>query len=371
MIGHRRHLLVSAVLVILFVALPAVALASGGAFIQRFRMIRTVASTIPGNGDVNPYGVALVPTTVGRLRQGNVLVSNFNNSGNLQGTGTTIVQIAPNGKVSQFAQIDPTALGNQCPGGVGLTDALAVLRRGWVIVGSLPTSDGMSATMKAGCLIVLNSAGQVVETFAGSPINGPWGATVDDGGDQATLFVTNVLNGTVAANGAVVNGGTILRIDLDVPEAGYGMPRRESTTIIGSGFAERTDPAALVVGPLGLGIEGDTLYVADSVNNRIARIPNATERRTSAGTGGDVATGGFLNDPLGLTIAPNGDILSTNGNDGFLVETTPRGTQVARTLIDNTGTPPGSGCLFGLVVAPGGSGVYYADDCSNTLNLLR
>src|SRR6185437_2709795 len=150
-----------------------------------------------------------------------------------------------------------------------------------------------------------------------------------------------------------------------------GMPRRASTTIVGSGFAERTDPAALVVGPLGLGIQGDALYVADSVNNRIARIPNAIERKSSAGTGVDVTTGGFLNDPLGLTIAPNGNILSTNGNDGFLVETTPRGTQVAHTLIDSTGTPPGSGCLFGLVVAPGNSGVYFADDCGNTLNLLH
>ncbi len=32
--------------------------------------IKTIASTIPSNGEVNPYGVALVPTTTGSLTQG-------------------------------------------------------------------------------------------------------------------------------------------------------------------------------------------------------------------------------------------------------------------------------------------------------------
>src|SRR5205807_10613321 len=49
--------------------------------------IKTIASTVPANGDINPYGVAVVPTTTGSLMQGNILISNFNNSANLQGTG--------------------------------------------------------------------------------------------------------------------------------------------------------------------------------------------------------------------------------------------------------------------------------------------
>jgi len=116
--------------------------------------ISTVASTIPSNGDLNPYGVAVVPTTIGSLVQGNILVSNFNNSANLQGTGTTIVQISPSGNVSLFAQIDANNLPGSCPGGVGLTTALVALKTGWVIVGSLPTTDGTSATAEAGCLLV-------------------------------------------------------------------------------------------------------------------------------------------------------------------------------------------------------------------------
>ncbi|HLJ33636.1 MAG TPA: hypothetical protein VKU38_08295, partial [Ktedonobacteraceae bacterium] len=80
--------------------------------------------------------------------------------------------------------------------------------------------------------------------------------------------------------------------------------------------------------------------------------------------------GGTINDPLGLTIAPNGDILTANGNDGNIVETTPGGNQVAHKLVDNTGGT-GGGCLFGLTVVHGFAGVYFVDDCGNTLNLLH
>jgi len=73
-------------------------------------------------------------------------------------------------------------------------------------------------------------------------------------------------------------------------------------------------------------------------------------------------------------MAPNGDILTTNGGDGNLVETTPAGTQVAVKTLDSTPAPPGlpgNGTLFGLAVTPGADGVYFVDDGSNTLNLLH
>ena len=374
MIRHRRYLLKPALLAgmatLILAIVPTLAQASGDSFIGKFHTISTIVSTVPKNGDVNPYGTVVVPSSVGKLVQGDVLVSNFNNSKNLQGTGTTIVQISPSGSLTVFAHIDANDLPGACPGGVGLTTALVVLQRGWVIVGSLPTTDGTSATAKAGCLLVIDSSGDVAETFSGSPINGPWDMTALDEGNQADLFVTNVLNGTVAANGKVVHTATVLRIDLNVPNQGHGMPSRESTTMIGSGFSARTDPAAVVIGPTGVGLSGSTLYVADSLNNRIAAISNADERTSSAGTGSDVTANGFINDPLGLTIAPNGDILIVNGNNGRIVETTPGGTQIDHKFLDKTGSPPGSGCLFGVAVVADGSGVYFVDDCDNTLKLL-
>jgi hypothetical protein len=258
-----------------------------------------------------------------------------------------------------------------CPGGLGLTTALVALRSGFVIVGSLPTKDGSSATMQAGCLIVLDSSGTPVETISGSPINGPWDMTALDAGSTATLFVSNVLNGTVAASPNVVNDGTVARIGLSLPST--GAPAVTSETVIGTGLPERTDPAALVVGPTGLGLSGGTLYVADSVANRIAAISDALTRTTPT-SGVTVTTGGAVNDPLGLAIAPNGDILTANGGDGNLVETTAQGRQVAVKMLDTSPAPPGpngNGTLFGLAVVPDGSGVYFVDDGTNTLNLLH
>lgn len=330
-------------------------------FVGPFNNVATLASTVPSNGDVNPYGVAVVPNSVGSLTAGDVLVSNFNNSNNLQGTGSTIDEISPDGIVTVFATLDPTTLPGSCPGGVGLTTALVALRSGIVIVGSLPTSDGTSATMQAGCLIVIDSSGNPVETIFGAPINGPWDMTAFDGGSTATLFVTNVLNGTVAARGMTVNKGTVLRIELRIRHG--DQPSVASIRTIATGFAEHTDPDALVVGPTGVGLgRAGVLYVADSNGNRIAAIPHAMTRRSVIGGGGmTVSSMGSLNDPLGLAIAPNGDVVTMNGGDGKVVETSPSGHQVAtKTLVAD-----GAGDLFGLAVAPRGKGIFFVNDAGS------
>jgi hypothetical protein len=361
-----------------------------GSILNKLKTIKTISSTVPTNGDINPYGLVRVPRTIGNLQEGHYLVSNFNASSNFQGTGTTIVDVSPGGALSLFSQIDPTKLPGPCPGGVGLTTALAVLRSGWVIVGSLPTTNGQAATAQAGCLIVLNSSGVPVETIYGSLINGPWDMTAADGGDKAALLVTNVLNGTVTAGGSVVNQATVVRVNLAVSEK--QMPFLLSMTVIGAGFEARTDPNALVIGPTGVGLSpnchdrGDSedadcrssfgedepvLYVADSLNNRIAVITDPLTRSTPSWNGRTLTMGGSLNDPLGLTVAPNGHIITVNGNDGFALETTAQGEQVAKKLLDKTGGPPaGAGTLFGVLFDPE-VGLVFVDDGSNTLNVLQ
>jgi hypothetical protein len=336
------------------------------AFVGPLHRITTLASTVPANGDVNPYGVAVVPRSTGHLRQDNILVSNFNNKANVQGTGTTIVQITPRGHVSLFAQVSRHLRG--CPGGVGLTTALTVLRSGWVIVGSLPTKGGNVSG--SGCLIVLDRWGHVRETFTGHGINGPWDMTSADFGKTAALFVTNVLNGTVAAKGKIVHRGTVIRLLLVVPPGRLPFILRSDR--IGSGFAQHLDPAALVIGPTGVGLgRNGTLYVADTVANRIAAIPHALFRISDAGRGATVSQGGALNGPLGLVVAPGGHILTVNSGNGNLVEVTPFGLQVAVRKLDVSGSPPGAGALFGLAVKPQHRAVYFVDDATNTFKLLH
>jgi hypothetical protein len=352
--------------------------AQAAPFIQGFTPSQ-LSTTVPSNGDVNPYGIVTVPRSVGALVRGDVLVSNFNDDvnppGGEQGTGTTIVQLPPGASAQSpapvFAQIDASKLPGPCPGGVGLTTALAVTRSGFVIVGSLPTADGTSATAQAGCLIVLNSYGKVVKTIAGGPINGPWDMTSVDHGFFTTLYVTNVLNGTVAATGpdpnnpGVVHRGTVVRIQLlTIPGI---RPVVLDEDVIATGFAERTDPAALVVGPTGVALgRNGTLYVADTVNSRIAAIPDAPFRFFPARGGGQTVFQGMpLNGPLGMTLAPNGDILTANGLDGNVVETTPGGAQAGFVQAD-----PSGGDLFGLTLTPDQNAVYFVDDGTNTLDLL-
>jgi hypothetical protein len=351
----------------LLAGLAGSASASGfPAFVGPLHRTSVIASTVPGNGDVNPYGVAVIPRSTGDLFRGNVLVSNFNDKANVQGTGTTIVEVTPSGRHWVFAQINRNL--PSCPGGVGLTTALTALRSGWVIVGSLPTQKG--AVSGPGCLIVLDRFGHVRETFTGGGINGPWDMGSLDLGNQAVLFVTNVLNGTVAAKGKTVFGGTVLRLVIKIPA--FGLPFIRFNATIGSGFPERLDPAALVIGPTGVNLgANNVLYVADTLSNRIAAIPNAVFRGFSAGRGFTVSRGRNLNGPLGLVIAPNGNILTVNSGNGNLVEITPSGAQIAVRRLDSSGSPPGAGALFGLAVKPGQRAVYYVDDATNTLNLLH
>jgi hypothetical protein len=340
-------------------------------FIGPSSTISSLGSTVPANGDQNPYGIVTVPRSIGSLVRGDILISNFNNAGspptgNLQGTGTTIVQKSPAGALSLFAQINPAALPGPCPGGVGLTTALAILARGYVVVGSLPTVDGSASTATAGCLIVLDRTGHVVETISGPLINGPWDLSSVGDSQNTTLFVSNVLNGTVASGETPIDQGTVVRIRLHTGE--HSPPAVTAMKVIANGFPERTDPAALVVGPTGsvLG-DHDTLYVADTQGNRIAAVPDATDRQTALGAGGiTVAQGGFLNNPLGMTLAPNGHILTANANDGNIVETTPFGAEFQPA---NTGA--GAGGLFGLTVGPDRRSVFFVNDATNELGLLR
>jgi NHL repeat len=345
--------------------------ASPGPYIGGFGTTAVVASAVPASGpaagDVNPYGVAVVPRSAGDLVRGDVLVSNFNDAANEQGTGSSIVEISPSGAQHVFAVVPaPT----DTPA-VGLTTALVALRSGFVIVGSLPAPGGMSSSAGFGALTILDRNGNVVGVLKGGNIRGPWDMTAIDHGRRVTLFVTDVLNGTVHAGGATIHDGTVLRISLELSHDRWHVV---ADRVIGTGFAEHTDPDALVVGPTGVAVGADgTLYVADSVHNRIAAIPGAVTRMTALGGGGlTVSEGGALNDPLGLLVAPGGDIVSANGGNGKLVETSPAGTQVAvKDLVQD-----GAGDLFGLALIPDGHGLYFVNDAgsgpaANSLDSLR
>jgi uncharacterized protein (TIGR03118 family) len=318
--------------------------------------VKQTFSTVPANGDLNPYGVAFVPADYqggGVLNPGDILVSNFNNSDNLQGTGTTIVRITPSGERSVFF-----------PGsGLGLTTALGVLKSGFVLVGNVPTQDGTFDTIGQGSLLVLDSSGNLVETLSNSRLlDGPWDLAINDQGSTAQVFVSNVLSGTVT------------RIDLTIPPNG-GAPVVDGMTQIASGYMHEENDTALVVGPTGLAYDAanDILYVASTDDNAIYAIRHAGRAHVDHGRGDLVyRDSAHLHGPLGLVLAPNGDLIAANGDavngddsqPSELVEFTPKGQFVGQFSID-----PGTGGAFGIALQSVDGGLRFAAVNDNTNEL--
>lgn len=353
------------------------ALAEPRGFLETIHHHRILTSTIPDNGDVNPYAVVVAPVSSGVIEQGDVLVDNFNNISNLQGTGTTIIKYRPGTKeTSLFAQVPQNLAA--CPGGVGLTTAMTMLTSGWVIVGSTPSTDGTTKTKGDGCLLVFDAKGKHVATWSGPTINGPWGNMVTvDHGATATLFISMAGFGLpgpevldpVTHYPVTVRKATVLRLELSIP-AGLP-PILLSQTVIGDGFAQRADRDNFMFGPTGLALgKDDTLYVTDGLDNEITAIADASSRSTSAKTGRLVTKDGLLGWPLAMVMTEAGHLMVCNGKNGQIVEIDPlSGKQIYAHWLDSNQaqSPPGNGDLFGLAMAPDGKGFYYVEDDVNAL----
>jgi hypothetical protein len=356
-------------------AAPAHAAPRG--FLETVHKHVTLTSSVTDNGDLNPYAVVVAPVSAGKVQKDDVLVDNFNNISNLQGTGTTIVLYRPATKQTLlFAKLPQTL--PQCPGGVGLTTSMTMLKTGWVIVGSTPSKDGTTATKGDGCLIVIDPDGKPVRVWSGAHIVDPWGnMAVKDDGASATLFISMAGEGLPAPDvidpktklPVVVKKASVLRVKLKAPDG--QPPEIVEETVVGDGFSQRADRDNFLLGPTGeaLGPDG-TLYVTDGLDNVITAIPDALTRADSAGTGKVVTKDGLLAWPLALAWTPEGHLLAANGKDGRVVEVDPaKGEQVYAQWIDNdqAQSPPGNGDLFGLAMLPDGSGFYYVEDDVNTL----
>lgn len=351
------------------------------------RQIPITLAAPAGNGDVNPYGIAFVPKGIttahaSRFNTGDLLISNFNNAANVAGTGTTITRVTPRGVVSNFFTTTP---------GHGLTNGLVIMQNGAVIVGSLPTNNGVP---QSGSIFFLNRLGKGIpvtwnggtQTGSGageitnailtggnrsgpnlSPIQGPWSMVLDDTGTgTAKLYVSMVLSGAVQ------------RFDLayDVDQANILIT---GITRIADGHAHKLDAAGLVLGPAGLyhfvkldaktGFRHDDLYIANSADNNIYMVNDAgwttthvtgmpgvkisvVETIPDPNNANATITANPLHGPLGLALAPNGNLLAANSDPAAsmdpnhpseLIEFQPDGTFVSRFSLD-----PANGGAFGI-----------------------
>jgi len=314
-------------------------------------------STVPSNGDVNPYGVAFVPQgfPTGTVNPGDILVSIFNNKHNLQGTGTTIIDV-PGGTgkaVSVFFQ---------GKGLLGLSTALNILRKGFVLVGNFPSPDGTCGHARDGSILVINSSGQEVSAIADPLfINGPWDSTLYDQGNKAKFFIANGLT------------GTIVRLDLIVSSTGVTV---DGATVIASGYLHQCDQVTFVDAPTGLVYDPtiDVLYVASTTDNAVFAVSGAGSATTDKGRGRVVyASTKRLHGPLGMIMAPNGDLIVSNNDvinpdptqPSELVEFTTTGKFVKEISVDAN-----FGGSFGLAVETQGNIAHFAAVDDNVSILL-
>ncbi len=338
---------------------------------------KTLTSSVPDNGDLNPYAVVVAPVSSGTIEKDDVLIDNFNNISNLQGTGTTIVDYRPSTKETKLFAKAPQNL-KDCPGGVGLTTAMTMLKSGWVIVGSAPSTDGTTKTKGDGCVLVFDSNGHHVATWAGPTINGPWGnMAVIDHGDSAVLFISMAGFGVPGPDvidpashyPVTVHQATVLRLELTIPEG--KPPVLQSQTVIADGFSQRADRDNFLFGPTGLALTADdTLYVTDGLDNEITAIEHASTRTGSEGKGRTITKDGLLAWPLAMIMTPAGHLIVANGKNGQAVEVDPvAGKQIYAHWLDSNQaqSPPGNGDLFGLALAPDGKSIYYVEDDVNAL----
>jgi hypothetical protein len=321
-------------------------------------------STVPSNGDENPYGVAFVPEGFpwgGKIKAGDVLVSNFNDNANIQGTGTTVVSFSPGSGAVAPPETANTFFSSPL---MGLSTALGVLRGGFVVVGNVPTTGGAFPVFQ-GALQVIDRNGNLVQTLTDATfLDGPWDLAIDDHGGSAHIFVSNVANGTVS------------RLDVTVGAKHLTVTRM---TTVADGYTVQPNMAAVILGPTGLAYDGQsgTLYVASTADNAIYAIANADGATSPVHRGRLVFAGSQLRGPLALRLAPNGDLLTANGDavnadtahPSEIVEFTPWGRFVREYDVDAS-----QGGAFGLDVAldsDGGPNYAVVDDVTNNLSVYR
>lgn len=313
----------------------------------------TIGSTVdPINGAVNPYGLAIAPESSGTIQRGDLVVCNFNDNANVQGTGESIIALSPQAGSQPRAISESSSL-------LGC-NALTV-----VDDDAIWTADFASQNV-----LDVSASGAIEQTLMGSPFANPFGMIAVSQSDRTVLYATDATNGTV------------IRIT-----SGFGSVH---TDVIASGFAVNGGAPGSILGPSGLAYHAqhDRLYVVDGTNNtvvalrHVSTIPAGGVVVNGGGTtfGGPfhhrarlVYSGAPLNGPISSALLPNGNLavgntLDPNGSN-LIVELTPNGKVLD---VDNVDTGA-SGAIFGMVASGtrGATNLYFNDDNANAVVLLH
>ncbi len=341
----------------------------------RIRQINSsnVIQTIAGDGFLHAVGdggsatgaILNAPTGLALDRSGNLFIAD---------TGTERVRmVSAVGVISTFAGTGVAGFnGDLLPGPASsLYSPMGVLAD---IYGNIFIADTFNHRIRKGSLQ------STISTFAGTGTGG-------DGADgQAPIQVglrgprgvcetrTGIIYIVDTANNRVLSvppGGVAITIAGN-GTAGFGGDGGPART------AELNQPSACAVDSAG------NVFIADTLNNRIARVDTNGVISTAAGTGqagtstdGVAATSAALNQPLGVVVDDNGDIFVTDTGNNLIRQVTPNGTiytiagqggggfsgDGGMALMANLNSPAG-------ILLDGSGALYFADRGNNRVRRL-
>ena len=329
---------------------------------------QTIGSTSPDTPhDVNPYGLDVAKVTSGEIDAGDLVVCDFNNPGNVQGTGTEIVALHPVvGSTPRLIVKDHTLMGCNA-------------------VATAPTGSVWAAAFKANDNPIFTSSGTLVTTLSDGPWNHPFGeayAGLVMAGNNPTFYVSNA------------GDGSLVRVTVH-PSSTELVPCTPTTctftfTVIATGFPVNHGKPGSILGPSGLNYlaAGDRLYVVDGTNNALYAIDNVSSvganginvdasgqhfTGASAASAHVIFSGPPLNGPISSAILPGGNIAVGNTLDpdgqNLIVEISPSGEEL---FVKNVDTGP-AGAIFGMVAtgtSTADAKLYFNDDNDNTVKVL-
>jgi hypothetical protein len=330
---------------------------SGGPILSQLSTTTTIGSTTDAVGQgLNPYGLAIAQTSSGLLEQGDLIVCNFNDAANVQGTGTTLVALHPNQNASPILVANSAEL------------------LGCSAVAALPDGNIVAAASQANALQLVSPSGAISTPYSAYTFDNPWGVTYADAPNGPALYVSNSTKGTID------------RISLST-----GSDSPTGFTEIVTGFSASGVPGS-VLAPSGLTYDDsiDTLYVVDTTTNSIVALSNVSGigqdgvtvtvsgtndsfSGASASSAKVIASGSPLNGPISAALLPSGNLIVGNTLDpngtNLLLEVSPTQGVLATRNVD-TGN---SGAIFGIAIGYDNYGnpvIFFNDDNTNSVVAL-
>ena len=316
---------------------------------------RTVGSARdPATGDLNPYGLDIAKVTSGKIQAGDLVVCDFNDSSNVQGTGTAILALHP-------------ALGSH-----PVHIASAASLTGCNALAMSPAGPIWNAAFSANDNPIVSGNGAVLTTLSQETWHHPFGqafAPPLNASSVPAFYVSNA------------GDGSLVRVYV---EPG---PTFKFSTIV-TGFPVNHGVPGSILGPSGLNYQpmNDRLYIVDGTNNALYAIDHIS-RIVSHG----IAVNGFsfsgpqasaahvifhghpLNGPISSALLFNGNIVLGNtldpNGENLMVEISPTGQLLFVRNVD----AGAAGSIFGMV-ASGTSlattKLYFNDDNANSVIVL-